>query len=165
MTSEIRLRAVEQSDLPIFFEHQQDAAAVEMAAFTHEDPSDRAAFDAHWNRILADPTVLAKTVLADGQVAGHISKWERDGKPELTYWIAREHWGKGVATEALVQLLRLFTARPIYAAAARDNLASLRVLAKCGFRVIASERGFANARGQEIDEVILELSEPELPSA
>jgi L-amino acid N-acyltransferase YncA len=41
--------------------------------------------------------------------------------------------------------------------AAKDNVASLRVLEKCGFTVVGYEKGFANARGEEIEEVILEL--------
>ena len=44
----LRLREVADPDLPVFFDHQQDAEACFMAAFTAEDPSDRAAFDAHW---------------------------------------------------------------------------------------------------------------------
>ena len=43
------------------------------------------------------------------------------------------------------------------ARAAADNAASARVLAKCGFRVVGEARGFANARGEEIDELEFEL--------
>ena len=48
--------------------------------------------------------------------------------------------------------------RPLYARAAADNIASIRVLEKCGFVLIGRDRGFANARGAEIEEVVLELS-------
>jgi RimJ/RimL family protein N-acetyltransferase len=47
--------------------------------------------------------------------------------------------------------------RPLYARAAKDNIASLRVLEKCGFTIAGYERGFANARGEEVEEVVLEL--------
>jgi RimJ/RimL family protein N-acetyltransferase len=47
----------------------------------------------------------------------------------------------------------------MYARVAKDNLASRRVLEKCGFTVIGEDKGFANARGQEIDELLLELGE------
>lgn len=47
--------------------------------------------------------------------------------------------------------------RPLYARAAKDNVASIRVLEKCGFRISGYERAFANARGEEIEEAILEL--------
>jgi RimJ/RimL family protein N-acetyltransferase len=47
--------------------------------------------------------------------------------------------------------------RPIYARVACDNVASLRVLQKCGFQIIDQDRGFAEARGCEIDEHVLRL--------
>jgi len=49
------------------------------------------------------------------------------------------------------------TMRPLHARAAKDNVASIRVLQKCGFVVTGSDRSFATARGMEIDEAILEL--------
>ena len=58
---------------------------------------------------------------------------------------------------ALSEFLPVQNTRPLYARAAKDNVASLRVLAKCGFMVSGYDRGFANARGQEIDEVVLKL--------
>ncbi|MGI0149175.1 MAG: GNAT family N-acetyltransferase, partial [Thermoplasmata archaeon] len=69
----------------------------------------------------------------------------------------REYWGRGFATRALSLFLREVTMRPLYASAAKDNVASLRVLQKCGFTVSRVEKGFANARGEEIEEVMLEL--------
>jgi RimJ/RimL family protein N-acetyltransferase len=50
--------------------------------------------------------------------------------------------------------------RPLHARVASDNVASHRVLEKCGFRVIANERGFAEARSAEIEELMLRLEEP-----
>src|SRR4029453_1988037 len=74
-----------------------------------------------------------------------------------TYWIGREFWGRGIATQALAVLLSAVKTRPLYARAAKDNVASLRVLEKCGFTIAGYERGFANARGEEVEEVVLEL--------
>jgi RimJ/RimL family protein N-acetyltransferase len=156
MTTEIRLRDVVDADLDLFFAHQQDREAARMAAFTAKDPSDRSAFDAHWKKIRANAAILIRTVLVDGAVAGHVASWQSDTR-ELTYWIGREHWRLGVATKALSLFLEVDRARPIQARAAKDNLGSVRVLEKNGFRTIAEERGFANARGAEIDEVVLEL--------
>ena len=93
------LRDVTESDVPIFFEQQRDSAANYMAGFTARDPSDRDSFMKHWASILADNTVIAKTVLLDGDVAGSVASWVDVtwlGKPEVTYWIGREYWGKGV---------------------------------------------------------------------
>ena len=74
-----------------------------------------------------------------------------------TYWIGRAHWGKGIASRALREFLELDTTRPLDAAAAADNIGSLRVLEKCGFRVTGPGRGYSNSRGVEVDEVNLTL--------
>jgi RimJ/RimL family protein N-acetyltransferase len=153
----ITLRDVIDSDFPIFFEQQRDPAAVHMAAFINRDPNDREAFDAHWKKCSAEPSIVIQAILYEGQVVGSVAKYMFFGKPEVTYGVAREHWGKGIATAALTEFLRKVTERPIYGHAAKDNIGSLRVLEKCGFEVIGYDRGFAMARGEEIEEVALEL--------
>jgi L-amino acid N-acyltransferase YncA len=45
--------------------------------------------------------------------------------------------------------------RPLHARAASDNLASLRVLQKSGFKIIGTEISFASGRKSEIEETIL----------
>ena len=159
MTTDVLLRDVTEGALPIFFEQQRDPAANRMAAFTAEDPADRAAFMAKWAKILGDDSITKRTILFDGQVAGTVSTFVApwSGKLEVTYWIGREFWGKGIATKALAVLLSAVKTRPLYARAAKDNIASLRVLEKCGFMIAGYERGFANARGEEVDEVVLDL--------
>src|SRR2546427_170776 len=161
-TTEIVLRDVAETDLPIFFEHQRDPAANFMAAFTSRDPADRDAFAAHWKRILNDDTVVVKTIVFEGRVIGNVAKFvDREfGKPEVTYWIGKEYWGMGFATKALSRFLRDIQVRPIYGRAAKDNVASIRVMEKCGFAISGYGKGFASARAKEIEEVILELSDP-----
>lgn len=153
----ISLREVQPNDLPVFFEQQCDPLAVRMVAFTAKDPDNRAAFDAFWARITANPTVFIRTIVYQDQVAGSVLKYEDEGHPEVSYWLGREFWGKGIATLALRQFLQIVTARPIYARAASDNLASIRVLEKCSFRLVGESTGFANARGCEIPEVLMVL--------
>lgn len=153
----IRLRPVGEADLPALFEQQRDPTAHRMAAFTSWDPEDRDAFVARWRRILSDPEVLSRVVLADGIVVGTIARYLREGQPEVTYWIGREHWGKGFASAALRAFLEEVPERPLFAAAAADNVASIRVLEKCGFRTTGRERSFARGRGAEVDEVFLRL--------
>lgn len=154
--SDLFLRPVVSADLPIFFAHQQDADALWMAAFTAENPADRAAFDAHWQRILASPTVHIRTIICGETVAGHVLSYEDEGRPEVSYWLGRDHWGRGCATRALGQFLQTVNrTRPIFARVATDNIGSRRVLEKCGFRTIENMRGFANARSAEIDELLL----------
>jgi RimJ/RimL family protein N-acetyltransferase len=158
MTIDFYLREVVEDDLPIFFEQQLDPQANFMAAFTTKDPSDRQAFMAHWKRILSDATVMIRTIITEGQVAGSVLSYEEDGKPEVSYWLGKEYWGKGIATWALAEFLAHGNpTRPMYARVAKDNLGSRRVLDKCGFTVIGEARGFANARGMEVDELLLVL--------
>lgn len=153
----ITLREINDADLLIFFGHQQDQEAVYMAAFTAEDPSDRLAFDAHWAKIRANDSATNRTIEVDGKVAGHVASFEMFGDREVTYWIGREFWGHGVATAALEALLKIDLTRPIYGRAAKDNIGSIRVLKKCGFSLVGEDKGFANARGKEITEVIMKL--------
>ncbi|MFH0521170.1 GNAT family N-acetyltransferase [Streptomyces sp. M41] len=153
---DVELREVHDSDLPVFYRQMNDPQALHMAAFTPKDPADRDAFDAHWKRIRSSPDVL-RTILADGDVVGSAAVYGDPGEREVTYWVDRAYWGRGVATAALRVLLTEVPERPLYARAAADNEGSIRVLRKCGFRVTAQARGFANARGEEIDEVVLHL--------
>ncbi|MFB7735677.1 GNAT family N-acetyltransferase [Streptomyces sp. NPDC056112] len=153
---EVVLREVHDSDLPVFFRQMNDPEALRMAAFTPKDPADHDAFTAHWRRMRASSVVL-RTVLLDGDVVGSAAVYGEPGEREVTYWVDRAYWGRGVATAALRALLAEVPERPLYARAAADNAGSLRVLAKCGFRESARARGFAEARGQEIDEVVLSL--------
>jgi len=158
MANELLLRDVVNDDLSIFFEQQLDQEAITMAAFTAKDPTNRAAFMAHWQKILADNTNIIKTIIFNEQVAGSVSSYEEEGRPEVTYWLGKEYWGKGIATRALKEFLAHHNqTRPIYARVAKDNPGSRRVLEKCGFIIIGESKGFANARGQEIEELLLEL--------
>lgn len=155
--AEVTLREVEDGDLDGLFEQMRDPEGVWMAAFTAKNPDDRAHFDAHMARVRADPGVTARTVLLDGQAVGHVAAFSRDGDLEVTYTVDRSVWGQGVASRALALLLAEVPDRPVYARAASDNAASLRVLAKAGFQVIRTERGFAQARQAEIEESVLRL--------
>ena len=160
MSDKLVLRNVVDADLPNFFKNQLDQEANYMAAFTARDPTDQEAFMAHWHRILADKTCIIQTIIFNGQVAGSVSSYEEEGKPEVTYWIGKDYWGKGIATWALKEFLaQKNQIRPIYARVAKDNLGSRRVLEKCGFKITGESKGFANARGQEIEEFLLELRE------
>ncbi|NGO15539.1 GNAT family N-acetyltransferase [Streptomyces sp. HC44] len=154
---DVTLREVHDSDLPVFFRQMNDPDALRMAAFTAKDPADREGFDAHWARMRTSSDVVRRTVLADGDVVGSAGVYGEPGEREVTYWIDRAYWGRGIATRALRALLAEVPERPIYARAAADNAGSLRVLEKCGFHVTAQDRGYANARGEEIDEVVLTL--------
>ena len=143
MADTVTLRPVEAADLPIFFEHQRDPAGIAMAGVGGRD---RAWFDEHWAKILAEGADRIRTIVAGGEVAGNVLSFERDGRREVGYWIGRDHWGRGVATAALMAFLGEEESRPLYAGVLPANLGSLRVLEKCGFAVAGEEDGLVILR-------------------
>lgn len=153
----VALRPVEDADLDALFEQMRDPVSVRMAAFTAKDPDDRAAFDAHMSKVRALPDVTMRTVTRDGRVVGSIASFVVGGCTEITYWIDRAVWGQGVASQALALLLDVVAVRPLHARAASDNVGSLMVLHKAGFRPIGTEMSYANGRGEEIEETVLRL--------
>lgn len=128
----VHLRAVVESDVPVFFAQQLDEEAARMAAFGPRE--DAALFTSHWVAILADRECVARTILVDGAVAGNLVCFPQDGRRLVGYWLGREHWGKGIATAALRAFLDVVPARPLHALVAVGNPASVRVLEKAGFR-------------------------------
>ena len=96
------------------------------------------------------------TVPGNG-VIGSAGMGEHEGEPELGYWIAREHWGRGYATEAAGAVLRIARTlghRRVVAGHFTDNPASGRVLRKLGFIPTGRPgKRFSLARGQMVESV------------
>ncbi len=155
---EVRLRDVIESDLPVFFEHQGEPEANRMAAFPARS---RDAFLAHWAKMLGDQGVTVRTILFGGRVAGNIVCWERGHQRLVGYWIGREYWGKGVASTALAEFLAVVKARPLFAHVAKQNIPSIRVLEKCGFRVCVGETAALGAPPDGIEELVFGLGTKE----
>ncbi|QIL76626.1 GNAT family N-acetyltransferase [Hymenobacter sp. HDW8] len=155
---QVTLRPTERADLEFLFQFQLDEEAGYLAAFMPENHTDKEAYVEKYTRFLNDPTIHMQTILVDEIIAGSISKFEREGDAEITYWIDRRFWGKGVATTALMNFLILENTRPIFGRVAFDNLGSQRVLERCGFVKIGTDKGFANARQTEIEEFIYKLT-------
>jgi RimJ/RimL family protein N-acetyltransferase len=154
---DVRLRDVTEDDLPIFYEQQADPEANAMAAFPARD---REAFEEHWAKVLADDSVSKKTILFDGHVAGNIVKFDQSGQPLVGYWIGKNYWGKGIATRALSEFLGEVAVRPLYARVAKHNVASIRVLGKCGFTVAGEEKALSSAGDDEVEEFVMRLGAP-----
>lgn len=127
----VSLRPIIESDLEAIFVHQSDPIANQLAQFP---PRDREAFFKHWHQnILGQVNVLPRAILVDGKFMGNIGHWQSDGQALIGYWIDREYWGKGIATQTLAQFLPLVSLRPLFAHVAKHNLASQRVLLRHGF--------------------------------
>ena len=129
----MRLREVEPGDVPVLYEHQADPVSVRLVAFSSRT---REAHAAHLARILDDPDVVIRTIEEGGAVAGHVLSFPRDGVREVGYWLGREFWGRGMATAALGEFLRIDTSRPLYGVVAEHNVGSRRVLERHGFTLV-----------------------------
>ncbi len=156
-TIEIELKHTNQNDLETLFLFQLDKDANYLAAFTSKNPSDKNAYIEKWTRLFSDEKINIRTILLKKEIVGSIAKFEMEGNAEITYWIGKEFWGKGIASNALKQFLEIEKTRPIFGRIAFDNLGSKKVLENCGFSKIGNEKGFANAREKEIEEFIYEL--------
>ena len=108
-------------------------------------------------RIRADPTAIQRTIVADGVVAGNIVSWLLDGQRLLGYWVGREQWGRGVATQALLRFADEVSTRPLYAHVAVHNVGSIRVLEKCGFVRDRGQEAEAPGPDDGIEEFIFVL--------
>ena len=154
----VALREVTDADVAAFYEHQADPVASRLAGVPSRSREDH---DAHWRRIREDPAVVIRTVLVDGDVAGQVLSFPRDGVRELGYWLDRAQWGRGVAGAAVAAFLPLVPERPLHAVVAEHNVASRRVLERLGFAqvgvkspdalVLRLDRGWPAqpARGQD----------------
>jgi len=153
----VNLRPTEHTDLELLFEFQLDTEAGYLAAFMPKDYADKVAYINKYTRLLNDPTINMRTILVDDHIAGSVAKFIMEGDAEITYWIDKKFWGQGIASGALSAFLQIESTRPIFGRVAFDNIGSQRVLEKCGFVKVGTDRGFANARQAEIEEYIYKL--------
>jgi RimJ/RimL family protein N-acetyltransferase len=154
----VSLRPLEDADLDQLFEWQRDPEAVAMAAFTRADPSDRAAFDSHHQRIRSDPDCTLLAIDDEAGFAGVIGSFTMEGEREITYWIDRARWGRGLASAALAAFLEIESTRPLFARVAEHNVGSAKVLTRAGFEQIGSDSGYAAGVGREVVEHIYRLT-------
>jgi RimJ/RimL family protein N-acetyltransferase len=157
-TPVIRLRPTEISDLDYLFEFQLDKEGGYLAAFMPKDHADKEAYLRKHTKFLSDPTINNQTIMIGDRIVGSIAKFVIEGDAEITYWIDRKFWGQGIATKALKDFLAVETTRPLFGRTAFDNFGSQKVLEKCGFIKTGTDKGFANARQEEIEEFIYKLA-------
>ncbi|OQP62228.1 GNAT family N-acetyltransferase [Niastella populi] len=155
--ADLQLRKTEIADLEQLFQFQIDEEAVFMAGFMSKGYDDKNAYIEKYKKFLSDPTINMRTIWLNESIVGSVAKYEMDGHAEITYWIDKKYWGQGIATRALNEFLNLEITRPIFGHAAFDNAGSQRVLEKCGFVMTGTDRGFALARNQVIEEFVYKL--------
>lgn len=153
----VELRPLQDDDLDAVFEMMRDPDAIAMAAFTAEDPNDRAAFDAWIARNRAADDVQMFVVTENGGFAGTAAAFTVDGDREVSFWIARHAWGRGVATEALRLLISREPVRPLFARAAAHNAGSIAVLERNGFTEVSRNMDYAPGIGRDVEEIVFTL--------
>jgi len=156
---DIKLRPTGIEDLDTLFLFQTDTEGGYLAAFMSKDPTDKTAYIDKWTKLLSNPTVNSQTIIIDKTIVGSIAKFVMEGDTEITYWIDRKFWGQGIATKALSELLTIETIRPIFGRVAFDNFASQKVLENNEFVKVGTDKAFANARQEDIEEYIYKLTE------
>ena len=130
----LQLRNIKPTDLERLYQFQADPLANEMADFPARDHS---AFFEHWQtNILSNTDIAAKAIIVDNDIVGSIVLWQSEQQWLLGYWLGREFWGKGIASNALRVFLSEQTQRPIIAEVTELNLGSIKVLEKNGFKHI-----------------------------
>lgn len=154
MSHDVQLRPATQDDLPVLGEIQSDPTANEMAAIVCQKP---AAVVEFWQTRMTDPNTVVRAVIAYDEIVGSVASFESDGMRTVGYWIAKSHWGKGIASRALELFLGELAIRPLYARVASTNLASIRVLQKSGFTVEEYRHSQATDRYLECEEALLVL--------
>jgi RimJ/RimL family protein N-acetyltransferase len=144
------LRPATTADVSVLATWQTDPQSVYAAAFM--TPADA------WRDILADPNNLLRCICYEGSVIGYVGTFPHDADREITYWLERSYWGRGLASAAVRMILAEEAHRPVFARVAADNAASIRVLERCGFRLVGESLQYAAARDAEIVERLYQLA-------
>jgi len=98
-----------------------------------------------------------------GRMIGSVGYFERrSGAAELGFWLGRDHWGFGFASEAGAAVVRYGFSEGRQGAFSSayfvDNPASGRVLAKLGFESVGRAPMWCAARGEMVEAVGLWLT-------
>jgi RimJ/RimL family protein N-acetyltransferase len=158
-TRRLRLRHPRPEDIPAIARMANDPEIARMTKrmphpFGHRDA------EAFVVAVMSQDPVRAATFLIEHEDHGPVGVVglfeDEDRVPEAGYWVGREYWGRGLATEALQGALvwasRRWKRRALVAGHFADNPASGRVLEKAGFLYTGEvRRAFSRARADEVD--------------
>jgi len=164
-TNRLILRKPEREDAAaIFARYASDKDVTRLLAWPrHTTIQDTYAFldfsDAEWSKWPVGPYVIEsrqdKTMLGSGGLV-----FETPDCAATGYVLAKDAWGRGYATEAVkavIEIARNAGIVRLYAVCHPENLASERVLQKCGFQleqVLARQAKFPNFRGDDLCDVL-----------
>lgn len=133
-TDRLVLRRARWEDLPAVHRLFSDPRAMRYWSRPEHETLDETR---HWLRFLVEPEAdsLDFLVEKDGAVIGKAGAWKL---PEVGFLLHPDHWGQGLATEAMAAVIAYVEAeRPSVSGLTAEvdprNAASLRVLEKLGF--------------------------------
>lgn len=159
-TKRLRIRAITEADFPYIFRIQSDPEIMFHIRPAVDDPEIVRSRMADWQKYnLEQPGLgtfavewLESGAFAGYVVARHVDFDPASGEYEVGYIIAKEHWGRGVASEVTPALCDYLFRRSyldyVVAFTAFENTASQQVLLKSGFL----ETGVRNVYGGDCKE-------------
>ncbi|MGC8865566.1 MAG: GNAT family N-acetyltransferase [Bacteroidales bacterium] len=156
------LRPLKYSDAEALARHANDA---EVARFLRPSfPHPYFLYDAQkfirWVQENEDQYILAIEVEgeASGAIGIHRTFMLRRQVWEVGYWLGQAHWNKKIMTEALGKMLEYYVPalriKEIYASIYEPNMASSKVLQKCGFTLLSSLNGVMIRDGSQVTEQV-----------
>ena len=160
-TKRLILRHPVEADAPPLVARLND---FEVSKWLSEVPYPYTRADAdEWIQICkTDMLKLNFSILLDGDLIGGVGlTTQRDEPHELGYWLSRDYWGFGFATEAATALVDYgITERKLATIIATyfvGNDASAKVLSKLGFKASGSRKVFSKSRNEEIEAIQVKL--------
>lgn len=135
----ITLRPFKKSDVTPLVSILNDAEVTRY--LSSKIPSPYTPDDAIWWIEEGSQQGVIRAIEYEGQLVGCIGvnrgEFEYSRSGEIGYWLAKSHWRQGITALAIKQIIHMVFAETdiirIFGAVFSDNLASRRLLLKCGF--------------------------------
>ena len=110
-----------------------------------------------------DMLKLNFSILLDGDLIGGVGLTaQREESHELGYWLSRDCWGFGFATEAATALVDYgITKRKLATIVATyfvGNDTSAKILSKLGFETSGNRKIFSKSRNEEVEAILMKLN-------
>jgi RimJ/RimL family protein N-acetyltransferase len=157
----ITLRKFEQSDSSLLFTYLNDEKVTQY--ITSAIPQPYTKEDVQWWLNVGSKVEHIRAIELNGTLVGCISatvgSFEYNRSAELGYWLGRDYWNQGIATNAVAQFSEaLFKSTDIvrlFVSVVAENKASIRVLENNGFTHDALLEKASFKQGKYFNECLL----------
>ncbi len=158
-TPRLVLRPFRMSDAEAVFAYASDPQVTRFVRFqTHRNLGDTRKFLRNLDRLHRGAPAWAITLKNSGQLVGScgfVNSSKENRVAEIGYVLARPHWGRGYAVEAVRALLdygfRRMKLNRIHAQTLVENTRSARVLEKAGMKFEGVLRAWERIKGRYCD--------------